>query len=166
MKKIFIRIFIQGLGIGIICISFRVLWQSRKNLKQIIRDKEKRIDKFWGYFNMLDKWLLAKENNKCLEQVLMDMGYHKIAIYGLGKMGEHLIAELQNSQIEIVCGIDKKNEQKNNNLVCYQVGDSIPEVDAIIVTSTFDFYNIKNELKQYTVCDIVSLEEVILKCER
>ena len=40
--------------------------------------------------------------------------------------------------------------------------NEIPAVDAVIVTPVYDYSIIKDDLRKYVNCDILSLEEVVL----
>lgn len=143
-------------------------WYNNKNkekAEQTIRDKDARINKFVGYFNILDMWMRLKEADKTIEPYLLQCGYNCVAIYGMGKMAEHFIHDLENSSVEIAYGIDKNISKGIGELEVYEIGEELPDVDAIIVTATFDFDNIKNQLREYVMCDIVSLEEVVFKSE-
>jgi hypothetical protein len=120
-----------------------------------------RDKKFTSYFNLLDKWLEAKENNRTVGGLLLDRGYHAIAIYGMGKVGKHLIFELKDSDVDVLYFIDRKSAgDEMNGIPIYAPDDSLTDVDAIIVTAVFDFENIKLQLEKQCKCPIVSLSEI------
>lgn len=131
-----------------------------KNKKEELDKKQQRIDKFVGYFNILDAWMSLKEQNIALSEYFEECGYEKIAIYGWGKMGKHLYEELKDSKVEVVYAIDR-NAIGNTDLKVYNINDSLPEVDAVIVSATFDFDAIYDELSEKVYCPIISLEEVV-----
>lgn len=110
---------------------------------------------------LLDKWLRIKEEGKHLEKYFQEKNYQKISVYGLGKVGKHLLAELKDSKIEIVFGIDKRKDQLNNSFPIYTINEILPKVDAVIVTVIYDFEKIYKELKDKIAVPIISLEEVI-----
>ena len=76
-------------------------------------------------------------------------------------VGKHLLAELKDSKIEIVFGIDKRKDQLNNSFPIYTINEILPKVDAVIVTVIYDFEKIYKELKDKIAVPIISLEEVI-----
>ena len=118
-----------------------------------------RDKKFTNYFYTLDSWLTAKEAHKNIGKLLLQRGFSTIALYGRGKLGEHFIRELENSEVKIKYTIDRKGMERSV-IPAYVLSDSLPEVDVIIVTATFDFENIQTELKKYFTCPIISLQEV------
>jgi len=140
--------------------------KSEAQKEQTIKVQDARLNKFVGYFNILDKWMSLKETGKTTESYLLERGYNRIAIYGMGKLAEHFVKDLKDSAIEIICGIDRNICKMVGELETYEVGeDEFPAVDAIVVTAIFDFDNIKKTLQEYINCDIISLEEIVLKNE-
>ena len=121
-------------------------------------------NKFENYFYILDKWMTLKETGKGVESYFLHKGYKRIAVYGLGKMGKHLIAELENSIVEVVYGIDQKAEYIYAGIPMLGLDDELQTVDVIVVTVTFDYENVKKKLCDKIKCPIVSLKEVIYDC--
>ena len=118
-----------------------------------------RDKKFTNYFYTLDSWLSAKEAHADIGQMLLQRGFSNIALYGRGKLGEHFIKELENSEVRIEYTIDKKGMDKSI-IPVYPLSENLPKVDAVIVTATFDYSNIREELEKYFTCPIISLQEV------
>lgn len=133
--------------------------------KKSIERKSLRMEKFWSYFCVLDRWLKLKENNQKLDICLKDLGYERVAVYGLGKLGEHLITELEYSQVKVICGIDQNINNGLGDIVTFRVGDKLPDIDVVIVTPVHEFYEIRDKLKTYVKCDIISLDEIVLRSE-
>ena len=122
----------------------------------------KREKKFVDYFNLFDHWFEMKEKGEKLDEKLKDKGYDKIAIYGMGKVGNHFIKELEKSDIEICYAIDRNGSgTEKNGIPVYSVDTKLKQVDAIIVTAVFDFENIERELKKVFQCPIISLSQII-----
>lgn len=118
-------------------------------------------EKYKSYWQILNKWLTLKENDKCLSKSLLQRKIKKIAIYGIGMLGKHLIEELKNTEVEIVYGIDRRSDGINVDFPIVSPNDDLPQVDAIIVTATYDYENIKKKLKDKIECAIFSLTELI-----
>lgn len=131
-----------------------------KNKNEKVAEKQKRIDKFVGYFNILDAWMCLKEQNISLSEYFAECGYEKIAIYGWGKMGKHLYEELKDSKIEVAYAIDR-NISGSGEMKVYNLNDKLPEVDAVVVSATFDYDAIYEQLSDKVYCPIISLEEVV-----
>lgn len=131
---------------------------SQKKIDQ----KTEKVDKFKGYYNMLNQWLLLKQEGKSLEKYFTDNGYKSIAIYGMGEMGNRLYDELKNSTaVEIKYAIDKNAAGTYSELDVIDVDDEMDEVDAVVVSAIFAFDEIEEELSAKTDCPIISLEDVV-----
>lgn len=134
--------------------------------KAVIEDKDKKVNKFKSYYNMLNQWLYIKQENRNLAEYFKKNAYKRIAVYGLGEMGSRLIDELKNTEIEVVYGIDKNVDNVFCDITAYALdkADKISDkVDAIIVTAIFAYDEIKSQLKEHGYCNIVSLEDVVFE---
>lgn len=119
------------------------------------------IGRYKSYWYILDKWLTLLENGGSLEDNLLKRGYHTIALYGLGMLGLHVVKELEGSKISIKYGVDQRGRDIRQTFPILKKEDSFPEVDAIIVSTTYDFGEIYHVLKEKVSCSIISLEEII-----
>ena len=134
---------------------------SKKNI-----ENELLIDRYQSYWRILNKWLTLKEEGKLLETYFEKHGYSKIAIYGVGMIGVHLVKELEKSSIVIEYGIDQQGaENVHQKFPIYKKEDALPRVDVIIVSVTYDYANIYRYLKEKVNCPIISLEEVVEESE-
>lgn len=120
-----------------------------------------RQEKFMLFYNILEQWMRLREEGKSVEQYFIDYGYKKIAVYGVAKMANHLINELNNSSVEIVYGIDKRADIMYGKMPIITLDAELQEVDAIVVTAVCDYEDIKKALLKKVKCPIVSLEEVV-----
>ncbi len=118
-------------------------------------------EKFVSYFNILERWMQLKEEGKGIDNFFSDYNYEKIVIYGMAHMGNHLVRELENSSVKIVCGIDRRAVMIYGKFPVITLNENIPDADVVIVTPVFDFENIKESLKGKVKCPIISLEDVI-----
>lgn len=128
-----------------------------------MEETTKKVDKYKSYYNVLNQWLILKEEGKSIENYFINKGYKKIAIYGMGEMGNRLFEELENSSIEVAYGIDKNAFSSYSELQVVSIDDNLELVDAIIVTAIFDFYRIEELLGKKIECPVVSLEEVVFE---
>jgi len=152
---------IGGLGIviGVLAGSVITGRVSEKNLEK----KSEKVNKFKSYYNMLNQWLVLKGQGKSLEEYFTGNGYKTIAIYGMGEMGNRLYEELKDSDIEIQYAIDKAPGAVYSELEVREAEEEMDKVDVVIVTATFAYDEIKEELEDKFTCPIISLEDVI--CE-
>lgn len=118
-------------------------------------------DKYMLYFSLLDRWMKLKERGKTLEGYFIKHGYHKIGIYGIAHLGNHLIAELSNSEIEVAYGIDRRADLIYAGIPVWGLDDEWDCVDAIIVTPIYDYASIKKEIEKRGGYKVISLEEVV-----
>lgn len=133
------------------------------NLKNKVIEKENdKVIKFKRYYYTLNQLLIIKQEGKFLLEYFIKNGYKNIAIYGMGEMGNRLINELKNTEINVKYGIDK-NAGSTAELDVYELEDNLENVDAIVVTAIFAFEEIEKELSQVIDCPIISLEDIIFE---
>lgn len=122
--------------------------------------KTDKINKFKSYYNMLNQWLILKQQGKTLEQYFVDNGYKTIAIYGMGEMGNRLYDELKESSIQVAYAIDQETS-KYIEIASRSPQEQLDGVDVIVVTAVFAFEEIKNNISTKASCPIVSLEDIV-----
>lgn len=137
--------------------------EAKEPLLDNLDFRMKQLGKFENYYRLLDRWLSLKEENISLECYLKGAGYHNIAIYGMGFVGKHLMKELDGGLIKICYIVDKNGCLHCCGIPVYDLGGKLPEVDAIIVTVTYDFFEIYEVLKIHTDCPVISLEEIVFE---
>ncbi len=138
----------------------------RKFSQQKVEVKDKKVDKFKSYYNMLNQWLTIRQEGGSLSEYFDKNDFVKIAVYGLGEMGSRLIDELKGTKTEIVYGIDKNIENAFSGVQVYSL-ENVPmdeKVDVVVVTAVFAFDEIKEQLENVFDCDIISLRDVIFEC--
>ncbi|MCI8508634.1 MAG: hypothetical protein HFJ06_08755 [Lachnospiraceae bacterium] len=138
----------------------------KKFSQQKVEVKDKKVDKFKSYYNMLNQWLTIRQEGGSLSEYFDKNDFVKIAVYGLGEMGSRLIDELKGTKTEIVYGIDKNIENAFSGVQVYSL-ENVPmdeKVDVVVVTAVFAFDEIKEQLENVFDCDIISLRDVIFEC--
>ncbi len=126
-----------------------------------VEQKAEKVDKFKGYYNMLNQWLILKQEGKTLEKYFLDNGYKTIAIYGMGEMGNRLYDELKGTSVEVKYAIDKNAASTYSELTVIDPDDDYEPVDAVIVSAIFAFDEIEGQLSGKLDCPVVSLEDVV-----
>ena len=144
---------ISGAGIGAL--------MTRKLLNKSANGQDKKLDKFKSYYNMLNQWLVLKQEGKSLTEYFVNNNINTIAIYGMGEMGNRLYDELKNSGIKVKYAIDKNAESTYSELDIRTLKDELPFVDAIIVTAVFAFDDIEKEISSNVEYKVISLEDVV-----
>ncbi len=125
-----------------------------------INEIRKTSDKHLALFFLMNQWVKLKQRNKKISTYFIEHGYKKIAVYGMSYVGKTLISELQNSDVEIVCGIDQR-EGIYSEVNVVTADDFCLEVDAVVVTAITYFDDIKQKLSGKITCPVISLENII-----
>nr|WP_302111016.1 hypothetical protein [uncultured Acetatifactor sp.] len=114
-------------------------------------------------YQLLNHWLEVKNEGKSLAGYFLEMGYSRIAIYGMAELANRLTEDLAGSGVEIVYGIDRDAGCSISRIaeVYSPQEDSLPEVDAVIVTPYYALEAIKKNLSGKVACPVVSIEEVV-----
>ncbi len=121
----------------------------------------KKPHKFQSYYNILLEWLAIKQEGKTIASYFHTHDYQRVAIYGMGELGVRLLKELELSDIEVVCAIDKGIPCEEVNVELKKPGEPVENIDVVVVTATFAFWEIQKSLQEYLKCPIISLEDVI-----
>lgn len=125
------------------------------------RDGGMKRNKTEIFYNLLDRWMTVHEEGKCLSGLLEERGIRTVAVYGLGKIGRHALAELANSNISVAYVIDKAIMGRYGSILIKSPDDVLPAVDAIIVTAVYDIDEVELDLSGKTDCPVISLEEML-----
>lgn len=131
-----------------------------KQKKEIAYYKNK-IIRYESYWRIMDKWLSLKENKKTIADLLEEKNIYKVAVYGVGMLGRHLIHDLSDTNIKIVCAIDRNNINEGYDFPVIGIDEIVPMVDALIVTPCYDFPGIKEKMMRKGVGNIISLEALL-----
>lgn len=156
MKKS-IGLLIAETGIGV-----ATVWGMNKRFSQQLEQVQTEADRYHDYFFLLSHWLEVKNRGGSAASYFEDMGYKKIAIYGMGELANRLFEDLQGTGIEIVYGIDQNVSNCATSIEnVYSPSDKLPTADVIVVTPFPAYDNIESKLKENTNCPIISIENVI-----
>lgn len=152
---------------SLICIMSMIvnrMYKQMKGLLDVARNETKRMDML---FHCAEEWLKIKIQGYHLEDYLNRHGYSKIAIYGIGHLGQDLIDELEDTSISIKFGIDRDAETCWAAFPIVKPEElsecDLDDVDVVVVTAITYYEEIKEQLSHKVKCPIVSLEEVILR---
>lgn len=155
MKKGFLAVVTLGLGAAAGAAISKFVFGKK------ITVKAEKVDKFKGYYNLLNQWLINKNEGRSVSEYFTANGYQSIAIYGMGELGNRLLEELKGSSIEVKYAIDKNASGAYSEIDVVEPDGEMEKVDAVIVTAIFAFDEIEKELSGIIDCPIISLEDVI-----
>lgn len=128
----------------------------------ILENKQKKVDKYFSYFKFFDQWLSCKEQNYDFADYFNKHGIKSVAIYGMGRLGKHLKYELEKSGIKVDYVIDEGEKIIYGEETHYNLRDSLPLVDAVVVTPIDEFEEIKEKiLENNKMLRVVSVDKVI-----
>ena len=128
-------------------------------------ENEKLTERYRCYWIVLHQWMLLKEKGISIGEHLYQKGIQKVAVYGVGMLGLHLVKELEGSLVKIICGIDRAAEELHHTFPIVMPGEPIGVVDAIIVTPVYAFDEIYTTLRIKYDGRILSLMELVMEAE-
>lgn len=135
--------------------------KDKKNKEEIERQQDFG-KKIVSYYGLLNKWLMIKQQGKSLTEYFHKNDIQSIAIYGYKELGERLYDELKGTDIEVKYIIDKNVDHIRAEIDVYSPDESLPQVDAIVITATYYYDEIEDELYDMVDFPIISLEDVLL----
>lgn len=118
-------------------------------------------DKHLNILENLNQWLRIKQEGKTLKPYFESHGYKRIAIYGMGHLGERLLDDLKQLDVIVAYAIDQNADNLYSDVELVTPEDNLEDVDAVIVTATFFYDEIEQKLSSKMDCPIVSLEDVL-----
>ena len=148
-----------ALGLSIGAVGAAVITGNLSKKK--IDEKDRKVDKFKQYYNVLIQWLELKQKGKKLDDFFVKNSIKTVAIYGMGEMGTRLYEELKNGNVEVKYAIDKNADSTYSELKVIETEDIRDDVDAIVVSAIFAFDEIREELEKKVNCQILSLDDIV-----
>ena len=118
-------------------------------------------DKHLALFYMMNNWVRVKQENKSIADYLEKEGFKEIAIYGMSRVGDTLLYELQDTDITVKYGIDKNAGSIYTDINVLTLEDDLEAVDAVIVTAITFFNEINEQLSKKMDCLVLSLENIL-----
>lgn len=123
-----------------------------------MKDKERRY-----YLDMMNQWLILKHEGKSMEEWLINRGYNRIAIYGMGLYGRHLVRELSGSRITIDYGIDKKKMEPYNGITVLQPDKMLPQADLIVNSVICCKNTVIDTLRGISESPVIGLDDLVFE---
>lgn len=135
----------------------REVSKERKKREVEIKKREAVLD---TYERWIDKLILRKN----VAMLLVENGYCKVAIYGLGRIGKHLLAEFKCTAIEVVYIIDQDVSRRTDyfgGIPCFSIDSKLPYADMVIVTVSGEAEKIKAELNRRVSYRVESMNDIL-----
>ncbi len=131
--------------------------EAIKNNLPLPRDKQ--------IIKTMEKLVKCMYEENILECRLCNLGYKKIAIYGMGTIGKMMYSLLKNSNDISVEYYTDRRQSKDIPLKYFSNKDiaSLPyeDIDAIVVTPSYCYGNILFNIKKYTDKSVLAIGELI-----
>lgn len=118
-------------------------------------------DKNFAMFRMMNQWVRVKQAGKNLASYFEANNYKRIAVYGIGAVGETVLNELKGTNVTVAYGIDRNADAIYTDVDVVTIDDNLAEVDAVVVTVITLFEEIESQLSAKMDCPIISLEDVL-----
>lgn len=117
--------------------------------------------KFQEFYVLLLQWLHMHNEGKTVGGYLKKCGYHTVAIYGMKELGEELLYELMDSDVEVKYAIDRNADELYVETDVHRPDEELEPVDVVIVTAVHWFDEIEKEMRKKMGCPILSLEDIV-----
>jgi hypothetical protein len=147
------------IGAGIGMIGEELI--SGRRLRSTIRKKEDDAGKLQEFYLILIQWLRVHQEGRTLTNYFIKNNLHTVAIYGMKELGEALLEELKNTDVEVKYAIDRDADNLYVEVDTYRPDEELGAVDVIVVTAVHYFDAIEESLKNKVDAKIVSLEDVV-----
>lgn len=152
-KQLLLLAFMTGFMLEVIAINkyiekgiVKLLLTSNKNLMS---------------FRVMNQWVKIKQKGKNLSEYFELAGYEKIAIYGMGYIGETLLSELRDTKTEVLYGIDQNADTIYANVDVLTLKDDLQKVDVVVVTVVNSFEAISKNIIKKINCPVISIIDVV-----
>lgn len=113
------------------------------------------------YLDMMNQWLILKQEKKSIYSYIKKQGWKSVAIYGMAIYGRHVIRELKETDCIVMYGIDRKEMNEYEGIEIVKPTEKLSKVDAVINTVIYEHAAIEKILKNALLCPVVSLEDII-----
>ncbi len=123
--------------------------------------KDEPADKDAKIVDYLDRMLYLKGINFSLKEKLIELGYKKVALYGVGRIGKRLYDELGDM---VSYGIDQR-VIAYRHLKILRPESEYRNVDLVIITSAFEEEIIRGYLEKKLSCEIWNMSQFLFAME-
>lgn len=137
--------------------------QNNYNIKKLHDEKLQRM-KVQRMYDYLNEMFALKQKGIFIQEFFKKRNIKTIAIYGFHYLGQRFYYEMLNSDIEIKYVIDRNKYLYNKyEIKVYGVEDNWDQVDIMVVTPIFEFYSIKSFIEKRIVCEVISIEDILIE---
>ena len=159
--------FLSGFCMGIAAVGelFRENEDMTAKKRGKTLEKETKLGKVQRREQLYDNWMMAKKYGTPMEELLLQKGWHRVAIYGVQQLGIRLYHELKDTPIEVVCSFDRNPKHIMYGVPHFKKPDkaAAPPVDGVIVSNFIMYDEIQDVLKEAGYTDVIALDELVFQ---
>ena len=122
-------------------------------------DEQSKINK---YYRFLYWWCIDDSRIQRIRDGFIAKNWRRIAVYGMGPIGEILIRDLRLVGIEVLYAIDRNPDGVFFSIDVYTPDVDHPQVDLLIVTPFLEFDQIRNNLGSGDCSNVIPVSELLL----
>lgn len=137
-----------------------VTGQTIQTLHEENTSLRRTIDRYRDYWRVLDAWVGQMENGTSPADYLTQKDYKRVAIYGYGMLGKHLVYQLEKTNFKVSYVIEKDKTKSTAGITLYSLDEELPSVDAVIVTVLYDYDKIRSTLQNKVKADILPIDKL------
>ena len=135
--------------------------KNRKYIRMIETDNAK----FHEFYGILLQWIKVHQSGHTLADYFVKNGYKTVAIYGMKELGQALLKELVNSEVKVICGVDRDADSIFAAADVYKPDEKLPDVDVMVITAVYYYTEIALYMAEKVKCPIVSLDDVVYEAD-
>lgn len=129
------------------------------------------VDRYHVIAKYMDMWMYLRENGYSVNEFFKLRNIHKVAIYGYGILGRHLIREIEQSDslIDVEWILDVRAETITNSkhpVYLPESAENLSKAELIVVCAINDFDEVEAFVGSRTRIPIVSFKEILEECNR
>lgn len=128
--------------------------------QECIAGWKRKAEKRKAQYMVMNQWVRINQEGKTLESYFVKNDYTRIIICGMNHIGKRLLKELKDSEVEIICGIDRKAKSISADIKVITLKSCVPKADAVIVTLVEGFDEITEALADKVRCPVISLADI------
>ena len=131
----------------------RIMYQNKKELRRILGINE------YAY-----QMILIEIKHRPLRSRLEALKIRKIAIYGMGELGERIMDDIiQNTSIELLYGIDRDARHKKMIIPIYTLEEAMSreKPDLVLLTTYTEGDELRLKIENKMDTKVLSLKEII-----
>lgn len=106
--------------------------------------------------------MIIEYNVKNIKKIMSDQRLHRVAIYGMGRVGKVIFELFKRNGIEVVYCIDlNKSIELNNIDLRHSIEAMTNDIDAVIVTPELFFEEISGKIQKIVSCRILRARDLL-----